>query len=59
MSIFNSYSDVTEENVMRMTRDELIEVVLRMLNTKVVKAEDWTGDVILTDDLADSFRGRN
>ena len=41
-----------------MSHEELINAVLRLMNVKEVKAEDYLGAVFLPDDLADTFRGR-
>lgn len=56
--ILNKYSDITEENIRSKSHAELIEAVLRMLKVREIKCQDHLGSGILTDDLADAFRGR-
>jgi DNA-directed RNA polymerase delta subunit len=56
--LLNNYSNITEEKIRSMSHEELINAVLRLMNVKEVKAEDYLGAVFLPDDLADAFRGR-
>ncbi len=57
MNIEQSYDGLNEEAIRKMTHEELIQAVLNMFRlTKMVKAEDYIGDVVLPDAIADAFR---
>ena len=49
---------MTEEAIRKLSHEELIQAVLRMLNVESVNAKDWLGKVYVADQLADAFRDR-
>ena len=52
------YEGLSEEDIRALSREELIDAVLRMFKVHSVRAEKCLGDVMLPDSLADAFRGR-
>jgi hypothetical protein len=51
-------SEMTEEMIRKLSHEELVQAVLRMVNVEPVNAQDWLGKVYVADQLADAFRGR-
>lgn len=49
---------MTEEAIRKLSHEELVQAVLRMVNVEPVNAKDWVGKVYVADQLADAFRGR-
>ena len=49
---------MTEESVSKMSHEELLSAVIRLLNVKEVPADGWQGQILLPDHLADAFRNR-
>lgn len=57
-SILNSYDGIFEEDIRKMSHEELIEAVLRAFKVREIRAEDYHGGALLPDELADAFRNR-
>lgn len=55
----NHNDKMTEEAIRKLSHEELVQAVLRMINVKSVNAQDWLGVVYIPDQLADAFRGRS
>jgi len=49
---------MTEESIRKMSHDELVKAVVRVLNVAPVMSQNWHGHVLLEDNLADAFRNR-
>lgn len=56
--LLNAYSGLTEEEIKRMSHDELVEAVLRLMKVRSVDSQGWFGNVLINDELADAFRNR-
>jgi hypothetical protein len=54
----NSYNGLTKEEILSLSHQQLQEAVLRMFDIEFKNCEDYYGDCLLVDDLADAFRNR-
>ena len=57
--ILNAYNGITEKEIRAMSREQLVEAVIRLLKVEQVRANAFYGACLSPDSLADAFRGRN
>lgn len=56
--LLNSYNGLTEEDIRKLSHEELIQAVLRTFKVPKIQCQNWFGDGLLPDELADAFRNR-
>ena len=56
--ILNSCDGLKEEDVRKLSHEELIQAVLRLFKVREIQCQDWIGTGLLADELADAFRNR-
>jgi hypothetical protein len=62
MKLKDSFAGCREEDVMKMTKEELQQAVLRVFSLECftfAENDSWRGEFLLPDDVADAFRGNN
>lgn len=56
--LINSYDGLKEEDIRKLSHEELIQAVLRMFKVPNIACQNWLGEGLLPDELADAFRNR-
>lgn len=56
--ILNSYDGLKEDDIRKLSHEELIQSVLRLFKVREIQCQDWYGSGLLPDELADAFRNR-
>lgn len=56
--ILNSCDGLKEEDIRKLSHEELIQAVLRTFSCRTINCQDWFGTAYGLDDIADAFRGR-
>lgn len=57
--ILNNYDQITEEEIRQLSKEELVQAILRVLTLEPRGySAFWDDSCYLRDDIADAFRGR-